>query len=106
MKHNDYLAPFDYDNCAKLSAMHKWTEDLIEEISNVTMYQRAVRQMGIDENKMPVSALKKEAIMEAKGVLAEISGTIKELDELRKIGIRADYDEVQKVFVRLGKLSS
>lgn len=39
-------------------------------------------------------------------MLAEISGKVKELDELRKIGMRADYDEVMKVYVKLSKLSS
>lgn len=48
IKHEDYLAPFDFENCVKPSGLPKWTEDLIEEISNVSMYQRAVRQMGID----------------------------------------------------------
>lgn len=70
------------------------------------MYQRAVKQIGIDQDKLPISSLKRDAILEAKGVLAEISGKIKELDELKKIGMRADYDEVMKVYVRLSKLSS
>lgn len=49
VKHQDYLAPFDYNNCTKRSgAMAKSVEDLIEEISNITMYQRAVREMQID----------------------------------------------------------
>jgi len=62
--------------------------------------------MGIDEDKLPVSALKREAIVEAKGVLAEISGQIKGLEELRKLGMTADYDTVMKVFTRLSDLSS
>lgn len=37
VKHKDYLAPFDYDNCA-LTKMEKPLRLLIEEISNVTMY--------------------------------------------------------------------
>lgn len=38
--------------------------------------------------------------------MAEISGHIKELDELRKVGMRADYDTVMKVMSKLGDLSS
>mmetsp|Transcript_152 Transcript_152/g.279 ORF Transcript_152/g.279 Transcript_152/m.279 type:complete len:138 (+) Transcript_152:3911-4324(+) len=42
VKHTDYLAPFDYENCASPSSLKVEVEDLIEEISNVTMYQRAL----------------------------------------------------------------
>jgi len=62
--------------------------------------------MGIDEDKLPVSALKREAIIEAKGVLSEISAQIKELDELRKLGMTADYNTLMKVFSKLSDLSS
>ena len=37
VKHQDYLAPFDYENCAK-TQMDKNKRLLIEEIANVTMY--------------------------------------------------------------------
>ena len=53
--------------------IEKSVEDVIEEISNVTMYQRAIRSMGIDESKLPVSALKREAITEALDILSQIS---------------------------------
>ena len=106
VKHQDYLAPFDFTNCVNPSGLDKWVDSLIEEISNVTMYQRAIRQMGIDEDKLPVSALKREAIVEAKGVLSEISGHIKELEELRKLGMTADYESLMKVFSKLSDLSS
>lgn len=42
VKHTDYLAPFDYANCAKHSGLDTGVEDMIEEISNVTMHQRAL----------------------------------------------------------------
>ena len=43
VKHEDYLAPIDYDNCAiSKEPMDKKIENLIELISSVTMYQRAV----------------------------------------------------------------
>ncbi len=47
IKHQDYLAPFDYENCAK-THIEKAIRLLLEEISNVTMYQRSLQQMGID----------------------------------------------------------
>jgi len=42
VKHSDYMAPFDYDNCPP-THMEKTLKHLYEEISNVTMYQRAMR---------------------------------------------------------------
>ena len=106
IKHQDYLAPFDYENCVKPSNLPKTLEDMIEEISNVTMYQRAIRDLGIDEEKLPVSALKKEAIVEAKEILTQISTSVTELAELRKIGMRADYDDTMRVMSKLSDLSS
>ena len=47
VKHQDYMAPFDHDNCPA-SQMEKPVKHLIEEISNLTMYQRAVQQCGLD----------------------------------------------------------
>jgi len=65
IKHQDYLAPFDYDNCAP-TQMEKHLRLLIEEISNVTMYQRSLQEMGIDQTQLPVSQLKRETINAAK----------------------------------------
>ena len=39
-------------------------------------------------------------------VLKDIKTEINALDELRKLGMRADVDEVEKVMSRLAKLSS
>lgn len=43
----DYLQPFDYDKCPK-SKLSQEIFDLFEEISNVTMYQKAIMGFGID----------------------------------------------------------
>ena len=70
------------------------------------MYQRAIKTMGIDESKLPVSALKREAIVEAKQILSKISVHVKQLAELRKQGMRADYDEVMATMREMSDLSS
>ena len=106
VKHQDYLAPFDFENCAKSAGLPSSVESIIEEISNVTMYQRAIKTMGIDESKLPVSALKREAINEAKAILQQISVAITKLADLRKLGMRADYDEIMTVMSQLSDLSS
>jgi hypothetical protein len=41
VKHQDYLAPFDFKSCAQ-THMEKKLRILFEEIGNVTMYQRSM----------------------------------------------------------------
>ena len=100
------MAPFDFENCVKGSELPKSVENVIEEISNVTMYQRAIQKVGIDENRLPVSAIKREAIFEAQAILKLIAAQIEKLTELRMKGMRADFDEVMKVMSELSDLSS
>lgn len=67
------MAPFDFENCAKASnGFTEEVKDLVEEVSNLTMHQRAFRNLGIDQNLLPVSALKKEVLVEANKVLISI----------------------------------
>jgi predicted DNA-binding WGR domain protein len=54
----DYLQPFDYEKCPK-SRLPQSLYDLFQEISNVTMYQRAINQYGIDTNVLPFSGVNK-----------------------------------------------
>ena len=61
----DYLQPFDYDKCPK-SKLGQEIFDLYEEISNVTMYQKAITQFGIDTEILPFSGVKKESLIEAR----------------------------------------
>jgi hypothetical protein len=41
VKHQDFLAPFDYENCPS-SSLEKGVRNVVEEISNLTMYRDAV----------------------------------------------------------------
>jgi predicted DNA-binding WGR domain protein len=61
VSHQDYLAPFDYEKAPK-SKTQKEIRDLFEEISNVTMYQRAMNQLGLDNEMLPISGITKEII--------------------------------------------
>lgn len=56
--HQDYLAPFDYKKCPD-SKLERNTRKLLEEVANITMYQRAFRQMGFDTEMIPISGLSK-----------------------------------------------
>ena len=61
VEHKDYLAPFNYDKCPK-SKVEKNVKELLEEIANITMYTKALRQMGIDVDTLPISNLNKDSI--------------------------------------------
>ena len=61
VEHKDYLAPFNYDKCPK-SKVEKNVKELLEEIANITLYTKALRQMGIDVDTLPISNLNKDSI--------------------------------------------
>ena len=65
MNYKDYLQPFDYDKCPR-SKLSKEIYELFEEVSNVTMYQRAMNQFGLDSEALPFSGVKKESLIEAR----------------------------------------
>jgi hypothetical protein len=46
--------------------------------------------MGVDQDLMPISMLKKDTIDEALGLLKGISGLLKDLKEVRSKGMQAD----------------
>jgi hypothetical protein len=70
--------------------MGKRVHNLLEEISNVTMFRRAVSSMGIDEELMPTSSLKKDTLVSATAILKELSLVVEERDiEIRK-GLEGD----------------
>ena len=61
----DYLQPFDYEKCPK-SQLTQELFDLFEEISNVTMYQKAITEFGIDTSVLPFSGVQKQSLIEAR----------------------------------------
>jgi hypothetical protein len=89
----DYLAPFDYEKLPK-SRLNKSVFDLFEEIANVTMYQRAMSQFGVDTNVLPFSGIKKDSLLQARSLLTMIKDAVDEDIEISKEGIRADFDKL------------
>ncbi len=89
--YKDYLAPFDLLNCPR-SKLDKPTQELIEEIAQITVYQRAMSNFGIDSRILPFHSVKKEVLIEAKHLLMELSENIKEDAEISKDGMKADFE--------------
>ena len=86
--------------------MPKETEDLVEVISNVTMYQRALSDLGINKDLLPVSGLKRETIDKARDILVKMKPVMEELTKLQQKGLNADYNEVSTVKGKLSSMSS
>jgi len=55
---------------------------------------------------MPVSALRKETLHAAKEKLGEIKVLIDEWIEIKQLGMKADFDEAQRIQNELADLSS
>ena len=79
------------------------------------MYRQAMQELGIDQSQLPVSALTKDTIQKAHGVLENLCKTLNELEELR--GTRrgfafstgrtdVDFSKSFEIFSRLGDLTS
>lgn len=86
--------------------MGKRVHHLIEEISNVTMFRRAVSNMGIDEELLPTSSLKKDTLVRATAILKELSEMVESRDtEIRK-GLEGDNSMLEAARDNISSLSS
>lgn len=103
--HQDYLAPFDYDKCCK-SVLDKNVKELIEEVSNVTMYQKAMNQLGLDRDMLPISGVTKETIDKAKEILREIGEKVEEDQKIARQGMQADLTALSAIRDKISELSS
>lgn len=70
------------------------------------MYQRAMGQLGLDEEMLPISGITKEIIQKAMDILKEIQVEIEKDNELAKKGFNADLDALQAVREKQTELSS
>jgi hypothetical protein len=105
VKHKEYLAPFDYKK-APNSALENNKRNLLEEITNFTMYQKAMGDFGIDQEILPFAKIEKQSLTEAMDVLKQLSITFEEEYEVNKAGIKADFDKVMEVKSKILDLSS
>ena len=105
VEHKDYLAPFNYDKCPK-SKVEKNVKELLEEIANITMYTKALRQMGIDVDTLPISNLNKDSITQAKDVLKQLTKVIDDSNFISSKGLRANLEDLTAVREKMIELSN
>lgn len=112
VKHKDYLAPFDFDNCKQAYGVCQKVLDFLETVCNVTMYQKAMTQEDVDLDLLPISSLKRDTLLQAEGILTEIDHVITHEKPKMKFrsssfeDIEADYEANSKIVDKLNKLTS
>lgn len=82
VKHEDYLAPFDWNHCPE-SQLAKPVRFMLEEICNLTMYQRSLSEIKVDTDQLPLSRIDKATVKRAQGTLNELNTAIKQMEETR-----------------------
>jgi hypothetical protein len=87
------LAPFDFASCPK-SKLEKNIRHLLEEISNFSMYERAMQHIGVNYEAMPIQEVSREVLIQAQDMLGEIGEAIEQDQEICKKGVGADLDEL------------
>jgi len=112
VKHKDYLAPFDFDNCKPAQGVCQKVMDFFETICNVTMYQKAMQREDVDMDLLPISSLKRDTLEKAEAILRELDSIITNEKPKMKFRstsfeeIEADYEANSKIIDRLNKLTS
>lgn len=103
--HQDYLAPFSFEKSPN-SKLGADTRELLEEISNITMYRKAMTNLGLDTEALPISGLSKETLGKAGDILKSLGALAKEDARITAQGMRANLDELREVRGKLSDLSS
>ena len=70
------------NNCPKAKGIDSSILELIEEIANITMFQKAVKQLGLDTKTMPIANLSKETINQATFILGQIKEVLEKDREI------------------------
>lgn len=102
----EYLIPFDYKNSALMkSRLDNNILKLLKKFCDVKMYQEALIKFNFG-NSVPLTALDKSHLLEAKQVLSEISDLIQQVTEEMKDFKNADYNKILELKETIANKSS
>lgn len=87
------------------SKMPKAVQELIKEMSSVSMLDAATKKYELDEELMPFGQLKKDALLTGKKILLQIGEALKRITAKKDTG-SISVDEEEKERVEIGKLSN
>ena len=99
----------DYSVPSKLS---KEVREMINDIADVAMYVKAYKEVGGDHEAVPFGRIKRDVVLNAKGILEELALKTKQKKTLRKKTEVSNKDmtncqqELQYVVEEISRLSS
>ena len=72
---------FNLDDSKVPSKLAKEVKALIKDIADVTMYFKAYKEIGVDDDAVPFGRIKKSVVLDAKKILDELEVLIKEKNQ-------------------------
>ena len=105
---------FNLQDSSVPSKLSKEVEDLISNIADVAMYVKAYKEIGGDHEAVPFGRIKREVVLEAKGILEELTLKAKQKKTLQQktfsdFGNKTEpncQQELQYVVEEISRLSS
>ena len=87
LKPNELLKPFDYDKCPKSNILNNEIQNLLKNITDNSIIEKAFKESGINTDFFNYSMLNKDILLKAKNYLIDIYNKVQELDKLRNLNV-------------------
>ena len=100
------LRPFDYKALKKKSQLPKYIRKLLKMIVDVSLYEKAMTQYGIDTQILPVTKLEKQTLLECKSLLEKMTTLSENLDAERVNGTNANFAKIEEIYNDINEASS
>ncbi|XP_067682285.1 poly [ADP-ribose] polymerase tankyrase-like [Haliotis asinina] len=81
-------------------------QDLMKEMSNQTMLHNSVLKAGVDTNYMPFGRIKREALLEARSILTQLSELIQAIDKQKRNNAHNDMSTFQDNCDKIASLTN
>jgi predicted DNA-binding WGR domain protein len=81
VSHQDYLVPFDFTN-SKPSDLSPSVQEILREITQVSMYVKGIKDSGIDTDQMPFSNINRNDLLKARESLTNLREILEELEPM------------------------
>lgn len=65
------------------------------------MYQKAISNLGIDKDVLPISCLNRDVVASAKEILLKIGNLVKQDLELCKLGFKVDLNKLLEIRTKI-----
>lgn len=104
----EYIVPFDLKNPnVPKPKLEKELRKIVEDITNMKMYQASMRSFHIDQDFLPLANLTKEILNEAQQILFEIKECQEEEEAIRKLdSTKQDLNKILDLKDKVAERSS